>query len=335
MLITSKLLIFLPTLILGTILTLSSSSWFAAWMGLEINLMSIAPILINKMTYPSVEASIKYFMVQAIASTILILFVTLSASTQPFSLSPVTELVFSLMLLLKAGAAPLHFWFPQVIACSAWPQCILVLTWQKIAPLVMLCFLNNSIIYLAIFTSAVIGALGGINQTNIKLILVYSSMIHSSWMMSLIMTHEMAWLMYFVTYAMLTLSVSYLFIQMNSLTLNSFYAMKMPWFKKIILLVNMLSIAGMPPFLGFVAKAMALTVLLKSSFTITLITVMVAASFLAFYFYMRVMYTILFASPISPHFFNLQITLSTSILMFFPSVSILGSFMIPMLLLAT
>jgi NADH-ubiquinone oxidoreductase chain 2 len=79
-------------------------------MGLEINLIRIAPILINKINYPSVEASIKYFLAQAIASVLLI-FSAIAISFNGilrFNASIINSIIL-LAVLIKAGVAPLHF----------------------------------------------------------------------------------------------------------------------------------------------------------------------------------------------------------------------------------
>jgi len=319
---------------LGTILTISSSSWLSAWMGLEINLIRIAPLLINKISFQSVETSIKYFLIQAIASTILILFIFISSSFLLLKITQFSEFVITLLLIIKAGVAPLHFWFPQVITQSGWMQCLLIITWQKVAPFVILSFLNNVIIRASIIFSSVVGILGGINQTNVKLILTYSSIIHSAWILTLISTQENLWVVYITIYTFLTISVVLFFIKISLTYINTIFYIKLTFLIKTTVLINFLSIAGLPPFIGFIIKVVALIIIFKCNINLTVITFLIVSSFISFYFYSRLVYSSLFltnnSSAVSAQF-SLP---SFSFIALFPTLSLIGGCFVPFLLIA-
>ncbi|CAH1384876.1 unnamed protein product [Tenebrio molitor] len=87
-------------------------------MGLEINLLSVIPIFSEKKNVFSTEASIKYFITQAIASLILLISVIILLLTNEF-INPLINstliLILNSALIIKLGAAPFHFWFPEVI----------------------------------------------------------------------------------------------------------------------------------------------------------------------------------------------------------------------------
>jgi len=291
-------------LILGTTICVSSSSWFTAWIGLEINLISIAPILINKISFQSVESSIKYFLIQAIASSILIISFFLNRYFYIFSLAQFTELIITICLILKAGVAPLHFWFPQIIIYLNWIQCLILLTWQKIAPFILLSFINNIIIFYSIIFSSIVGLIGGINQTNLKLILTYSSIIHSSWILRIIMCNETLWCLYLIIYMYLTVSVTFIFFKNNTFIIESIFSIKINHLHKLIFLINFLSIAGLPPFLGFIIKIIALITIIKYNLSIILIITLISSSFLSFYFYSRLIYSSLFLYKTPQTFIN-------------------------------
>jgi NADH-ubiquinone oxidoreductase chain 2 len=172
---------FICTLILGTFIACSANSWFVCWLGLEINLIRLMPLLISKLNPLSTETAIKYFLAQAIASLIII-FSSLAGRRVTFSsiVGDKNEIIF-VALRIKAGIAPFHFWFPQVIKSTEWAQAGLILTWQKIAPFTLLSRIAATpLMYPVIIFSAVTGLLGGLNQTNLKTILVYSSIAHSA-----------------------------------------------------------------------------------------------------------------------------------------------------------
>jgi NADH-ubiquinone oxidoreductase chain 2 len=77
--------------------------------------MAFIPIILNKLNLNSSEASIKYFLVQAFAS-LLIIFSRLMVSTYNQSYRFVNTFdIITLSLGIKTGIAPIHLWFPQVI----------------------------------------------------------------------------------------------------------------------------------------------------------------------------------------------------------------------------
>ncbi len=71
--------------------------------------MSMAPLILIKITRPFTEAVIKYFLVQALASTLLIASALFSIATVKNSNLPITDLLLSIALLIKAGTPPFHF----------------------------------------------------------------------------------------------------------------------------------------------------------------------------------------------------------------------------------
>ncbi|KAG7168731.1 Cytochrome c oxidase subunit 1-like 14, partial [Homarus americanus] len=81
---------------------------------LELNLLSFIPLIITKNNQYSSESALKYFLIQALGSAIIIF----SASIILISPS-VAPLCLALALLLKLGAAPFHFWFPQSLISSS------------------------------------------------------------------------------------------------------------------------------------------------------------------------------------------------------------------------
>jgi NADH-ubiquinone oxidoreductase chain 2 len=99
------------TLITGILESLSSNSCFGASMGLEINLLSFIPLILMHNNVYTTEASIKYFIIQALASsTLLFIIIISSLSERIFSLERGTFMSVTIItpLIIKSGAAPLH-----------------------------------------------------------------------------------------------------------------------------------------------------------------------------------------------------------------------------------
>jgi len=177
---------FIFNLISSSLFTFSSYSWLGVWTGLEYNLISFIPLLIINPSPSSTESSVKYFLIQAIRSALL-LFSFLLINVSPLS-SPISNLIIILSLSVKLGLAPFHQWVPNVASSLSWPNLLLLLTWQKLAPLALLVqylnSLNTKFIILIAALSALLGGLGGLNQTQIRSILAFSSIGHIGWTIS-------------------------------------------------------------------------------------------------------------------------------------------------------
>nr|QOL00894.1 NADH dehydrogenase subunit 2 [Chorthippus aethalinus] len=295
----STKLLFLSTLMMGTILSISSNSWLGVWMGLEINLLSFTPMLTNSNMMMN-ESAIKYFIVQAMASTMLLFSILLIQ--MKYMISWEKQLIPSMMiwssLLLKIGAAPFHFWFPEVMKASSWINCLILMTWQKIAPMMVLsyCIQLKTFIFLVNILSIYIGAMGGLNQTSLKQILAYSSISHLGWMISSLIVSENVWELYFLVYSLLSMIMVLLFKSMNLSMLNQIYtANNVKTEIKFILFLSLLSLGGLPPFLGFLPKWIIIQLLIENNMT-TIMTIMVVLTTITLYYYLRISFSALILS---------------------------------------
>nr|YP_009740771.1 NADH dehydrogenase subunit 2 [Sinopodisma wudangshanensis]QID03759.1 NADH dehydrogenase subunit 2 [Sinopodisma wudangshanensis] len=296
----STKLLFLSTLMMGTILSISSNSWFGVWMGLEINLLSFIPMLANNKNMMMNESSIKYFVVQAMASTMLLFSILFIQMKYPMSweMELIPSMMVSSSLLLKIGAAPFHFWFPEVMGTSTWINCLTLMTWQKIAPMMVLsyCIQLSTFMFIITISSIIIGALGGLNQTSLRQILAYSSISHLGWMISSLTVSENVWEMYFIIYSLLSVIMVLLFKKMNLFFLNQIYSStNMKTEIKFMMFLSLLSLGGLPPFLGFLPKWIVMQSLVENNLTI-LMTIMVMLTMITLYYYMRISFSALIMS---------------------------------------
>nr|YP_002117510.1 NADH dehydrogenase subunit 2 [Megaulacobothrus chinensis]ABW16874.1 NADH dehydrogenase subunit 2 [Megaulacobothrus chinensis] len=294
----STKLLFLSTLMMGTILSISSNSWLGVWMGLEINLLSFTPMLTNSNMMMN-ESAIKYFIVQAMASTMLLFSILLIQ--MKYMISWEKQLIPSMMicssLLLKIGAAPFHFWFPEVMKASSWINCLILMTWQKIAPMMVLsyCIQLKTFIFLVNILSIYIGAMGGLNQTSLKQILAYSSISHLGWMISSLIVSENVWELYFLVYSLLSMIMVLLFKSMNLSMLNQIYtANNVKTEIKFILFLSLLSL-DYHHYLGFLPKWIIIQLLIENNMT-TIMTIMVVLTTITLYYYLRISFSALILS---------------------------------------
>lgn len=292
----AKLLFFL-TLIRRTLITISSNSWLGAWIGLEINLLSFIPLIINTTNLISTEASLKYFLTQALASSILLFAILMSiisttlVSHLNFDQS-YSSVIINSALLLKIGAAPFHFWFPEVIEGLSWVNNLVLITWQKIAPLMLISYcLNLTFITVVIILSVIIGSLSGLNQTSIRKIIAFSSINHLGWLIAAILVNERMWMIYFYVYTFLSLTIVFILNILQIFHINQAFSLKLNSpLLKFCFFSSFLSLGGLPPFLGFLPKWLVIQSLVNSG-QIFLITTMVCLTLITLYFYLRICFS--------------------------------------------
>nr|YP_009469525.1 NADH dehydrogenase subunit 2 [Tenebrio obscurus]AVE14885.1 NADH dehydrogenase subunit 2 [Tenebrio obscurus] len=286
-------LMFLTSMVAGTLISISSYSWLSMWMGLEINLLSIIPLFTEKKNVFSTEASLKYFITQAMASLILLMSVIMLLLTNEF-INPLMNSTLMLMLnsalMIKLGAAPFHFWFPEVIEGLSWNNALILLTWQKIAPMMLM--MNNkmndqfmmSIMVLSLLTSTIMG----FNQTSLRKIMAFSSINHIAWMIGAMMISNSMWMIYFTIYALINFNIIMLFNKSNSFYVNQMNnSMNQNKLIKLSFMINFLSLGGLPPFMGFMPKWMIINWMTESNLMIMAL-VMIITTLIMLYIYTRI-----------------------------------------------
>nr|YP_009487732.1 NADH dehydrogenase subunit 2 [Anopheles gilesi]AWB98550.1 NADH dehydrogenase subunit 2 [Anopheles gilesi] len=289
--------IFLIMLIFGTFMTISSTSWLGAWMGLEINLLSFIPLMIdNKKNLLTSESSLKYFLTQAFASSILLFGVILLMFLYQYNtllIFKFNEILILSTLLIKSGAAPFHFWFPEVMEGLSWINGLILMTWQKIAPLMLISYnFMYNFFMITIILSMLIGSLGGLNQSSIRKLMAFSSINHLGWMLLAMMNSEMLWSFYFLIYSFMTTSIILMFKNFNLFYFNQIFNISsMNPINSFFMFLNLLSLGGLPPFLGFLPKWLVIQTLTNMN-QFFLLTISVCLTLITLFFYLRLSYSI-------------------------------------------
>nr|QXF68530.1 NADH dehydrogenase subunit 2 [Yersinia mexicana] len=325
----STKILFLFTLISGVLISLSANSWMGAWMGLEINLLSFIPLLSSSKNMFSTETSLKYFLIQAIASSTLLFMVLTKVNLHEMFYLNQDSLWNNLLimpLLMKIASAPFHWWLPSVVEGASWMNCFIILSIQKIAPLMLISYLltNSLIIQSTIFMSAMIGAIGGFNQISLRKILAYSSINHIAWMLTTMIMGPNVWLLYFMIYSINIMIIIPLAALINmsyiSQSFNSLNNMKLI---KFTIFTSMLSLGGLPPFLGFFPKWIVIQ-FMTSNFMISTSFILIMSSLLTLYYYMRMMYsTLMMINSETTWFTTIQLKTSYNKLIMFGLLTII------------
>nr|UZH93065.1 NADH dehydrogenase subunit 2 [Microconema sp. 1 LLL-2022a] len=326
----SKILFFC-TLVIGTLISVSSTSWLGVWMGLEINLLSFIPLMSNMKNIMSTEASLKYFLIQAIASSLLLFSLIMMFLLSNMSIllnQDVFLLLISSALLLKMGAAPFHFWFPATMEGLNWWNNLILMTWQKIAPLMLLSYMitMNMFFSTIIISSIMIGSLGGLNQTSLRKLMAYSSINHLGWMLAAMISGETLWELYFMIYSFLSSSIIFMFNTFQSFHINqNFLVMNNDPKIKFCMFSLLLSLGGLPPFLGFLPKWLIIEAMAELN-SLLIITVMVIMTLVTLFYYIRITFTafLLSYTEVKWNYIQLYNNYFYIIMMTFTTISLMG-----------
>ncbi len=325
--------------VFGMMVLASGYSLLTIYIGLEILTISFYTLIafaINRMF--SIEAALKYFVLAAIASGILLYGMSMvygiSGSINISEIASFTNnidklssgellvlnfgLVFIVIgLAFKFGAVPFHMWVPDVYHGAPTAVTMFLSTAPKIAILVMLVRLlvealgglvsywQDILMFMAV-ASIVLGSLVALVQKNIKRLLAYSTISHIGFILLGFATGQEtgygASVFYMMAYILMSLVAFGVIITFNNKGFEadniSDYkglAKTNPWFS-LLMLITMLSMAGIPPFIGFYAKFIILSQIIALNY-IWLAVVIVVFAVISSYYYLVVCKNIYFDTP--------------------------------------
>nr|WIM50696.1 NADH dehydrogenase subunit 2 [Conus ventricosus] len=334
-------LMFLFVMGFGTMLSLSSVHWLGIWAGLEMNLIGFLPMLIYQKKISESESAVKYFIVQALGSSLLIFGSLLGFSTS-FSWDVMSDGMGGILglcvlvsgLSVKLGVFPFHYWVPSVMAGLSWVSCMLLATWQKLAPLFLLlslCQLSEVKELLVLFCvmsggSALVGGMGGLNQTQVRALLAYSSIGHLGWMIFAMLHSEWCMKLYLFIYLGIITSL------FMSLWLKDFSAMKdvssLKHFKvyHLVIMLLLLSLSGLPPLLGFVSKWLVVLVSSSSPFSF-IIFLLILGSLMSLFYYLSLFFSF-FLNFFKNNNSELDVVVSKSVVVIVSMLNVVGGVLI-------
>nr|AAQ09124.1 NADH dehydrogenase subunit 2 [Brachylophus fasciatus] len=290
----------LSSLATGTIITATSYHWMMAWMGLEMNTLAILP-LISKQHHPrATEAATKYFLTQAAASAMILFSSTINAwQTGSWDITQLSNQTSTTLLMvalaMKLGLAPLHFWLPEVLQGSTMKTALIITTWQKLAPMALMYLTANNLPHntlpILAMLSTTIGGWAGLNQTQTRKIMAYSSITHLGWMAAITPMLTNLLVLNLLIYLIMTTSM---FLMLNLSKAKTIQDTTTTWTTSpaltIMTMMTLLSLGGLPPLTGFMPKWLILEELAMQSLIPTA-TVLALSALLSLFFYLRLTYT--------------------------------------------
>nr|ABD17779.1 NADH dehydrogenase subunit 2 [Sceloporus virgatus] len=292
--------IIISSLATGTIITASSHHWFMAWIGLEMNTLAIIP-MISKQHHPrATEAATKYFLTQAAASAMILFSSTVNAwltGTWDIinSTNSTANMLLTLAIAMKLGLAPVHFWLPEVLQGTTLKTAIIITTWQKLAPMALIYQTSNNLSTTALLImgtiSATLGGWAGLNQTQTRKIMAYSSIAHLGWMAAIMTILPNILLLNLTVYLLMTTSMFYTLALLNSKNVKD---LATSWTTSPSItattMLTLLSLGGLPPLTGFMPKWLILEELTSQNLT-TMAMILAMSALLSLFFYLRLTYS--------------------------------------------
>jgi len=278
----------------GTLITISASSWLTIWLGLEVNLIRVIPILLKNNSLLSSDSTIKYFVIQTVTSLILITAASLNLNNLFFYSENLISKIATIALCIKAAIAPFHLWLTQITRNSEWPQIVILLTWQKIAPLWVLTTIYSELfITQVIIVSAIIGRAGGVLINNTKRILIFSSVVHSSWILSIIFINKLTWIIYTVVYFFLIVYLAQSLFKIKTLFINKIRTLTTRPTILVGFFLSVLSISGLPPLLGFFPKIIVIQSFIINWNNNLIIISLIFRTLIALVFYLKIIISVI------------------------------------------
>nr|AFS35079.1 NADH dehydrogenase subunit 2 [Cyrtodactylus eisenmanae] len=327
----------LVSLLTSTVITMSSNHWLLAWFGLELNTLSILPMIMKSHHPRATEAATKYFLIQVTAATLILLSSTMNAwQTGHWSIqhtTPTTTLLITLAIMMKLGTAPMYMWYPHVLQGVTMNTALVISTWQKLAPLTLLYMmhnhLNHTMLLLLGLTSAMIGGWAGLNQTQTRTIMAFSSIAHMGWLITAMALNTSLTTLTMLIY-MMTTTATFMPLATTTKTITDI-GTSWPLSPAALTttMVTLMSLGGLPPLTGFMPKWLILKELSTSGLCL-MATVLLMSSLLSLYFYIRLAYLTMLTTPPTTTNTEYKWRLKTNQLKHSPLMIMASTLMLPM-----
>ena len=358
--------ILILTSVIGMMIMISSYDLILFYMGLELQSLSLYVLAsFNRDNQRSTEAGLKYFILSALSSGLLLygcsLIYGFSNSTN-FNLisqhlnQPNTSSIFGIVFVLvglafKVSAVPFHMWAPDVYEGSPTSVTSFFAIVPKIAELTVFIrflyvpFLNlihqwQMIIIFISLASMILGAVAAIGQTNIKRLMAYSSIGHIGYALAGLATGinegVQSTITYLSIYLVMNLGMFSCILMMKRQ--NIFYEdikdlsglSKNHPVISVCMLILLFSLAGIPPLAGFFAKFYVFMAVIKAEMY-TLAIIGLLTTVISAFYYLRIIKIIYFDEPNEA--FESSQNLGLKISLFFSTIAILIYFIYPSFLI--
>ena len=321
--------------VLGMMVMISANHMLVLYVGLELlSLALYAMVALQRDSQQATEAAMKYFVLGALASGLLLygmsMLYGLTGTLELPKMAAILQagvkdnviLAFGIVFIVaglgfKLGVAPFHMWVPDIYQGAPTAVTLFIGSAPKLAAFAFTMRLlvdglhpavgdwQGMLVIMAVLSLA-IGNLAAIMQTNIKRMLAYSTISHMGFLLLGVLSGTFAGyaaaMFYAITYVLMSLGSFGLVVYLSqngqeAENLDDFKGLngRHPWLAALMAIL-MFSMAGIPPFIGFYAKLSILQSLVGAGFT-WLAVVAVMFSLIGAFYYLRVVKILYFDSP--------------------------------------
>lgn len=268
-------------IIITILISISSNHWFIYWIIIEINIIIFIPI-IKQNKLENCNSIITYFIVQSFSSILFFI----SSSIISINYSYFIEILINISILIKLAMIPFHFWLISIREILDYNSLLIILTIQKIIPLFILFKIKTEISLFIRILSLVLSSVIIFNFKLLKKILIFRSISHLSWIIILITISRNFWISYIIIYFLIINSIVN-FLKKNKITtISEINRNKISINEKIRIIISIISLGGIPPFVGFVIKFIAIMLIIK--YSIIVIIILIISSLINIYIYIRI-----------------------------------------------
>ena len=351
---------------LGMMIMISSYDLIVFYMGLELQSLSLYVLIsFNRNNYKSTEAGLKFFVLSALSSGLLLYgcsliygfsnstnFDLIAQNIDQFNTGSIFGIVFILVgLAFKVSAVPFHMWAPDVYEGSPTSVTAFFAIVPKVAALTVFIrflyvpFINlvdqwQMIIIFISLASMILGAVAAIGQTNLKRLMAYSAIGHMGYALAGLATGSnegiQSTVIYLSIYLLMNLGIFSCIFMMKRKDIFYEDIQDLSGLSKnhpiisVCLLVLLFSLAGIPPLAGFFAKFYVFMAVIKVEMYTLAIIGLITTVISAFY-YLRIIKIIYFDDP--KEIFEIDKNLGLKVSLFLSTIIILIYFIYPSLLI--
>ena len=326
---------------LGMMIVISSSHFLSFYIGIEMISFPIYILIALGAKETNLEASIKYFVIGALFSSILLYGLSLiygasgSLNFQEIKIFMQTQnvtMLFNIGLVLvfislffKLNLVPVHMWAPDIYHGAPIPVTILLATLPKITIVMIFSRIINEILpnllnnywqillIIISLSSLILGNIGAMLQNNLKRLLAYSAIGHAGFILLGFIANTTAGRtaanFYVVLYAFITLGIfgtitifSKSNIDFDEIKDFHGLAKQHAWLGGMLLIL-LLSIMGVPPTIGFYAKFLIIKALIDANF-VWLAVFALMLSVVSMFYYLRIIKHMFFIGSDSDYTIN-------------------------------
>nr|YP_010990139.1 NADH dehydrogenase subunit 2 [Polymesoda caroliniana]WOV69027.1 NADH dehydrogenase subunit 2 [Polymesoda caroliniana] len=271
-------------MVAGIYWSLNSVSVLGVWFGMDVSFIGTV-VLLSGRCYDESDSLIKYFIIQVIGTSFVVFYVVLIEAGLGLEW---LDMFLFLGVAMKLGLFPFHFWVPRIMSGLGWLSCFNVAVIQKIAPMWLISnafsdtFATGCLQCSCLFT-VLISGVGGIEMLHFRVLMGYSSLVHSGFMAMLAVSDFNWFVVYYLFYFVISLLFMASMAYIGVYSYQDFLKNKkgaFVWFS-----VYCLSLSGIPPFLGSFLKVFYFCKMM-SFFPLICVGVLVA-SMVTLYFYLN------------------------------------------------